>query len=241
MRRTVVIFLLITTMLLSGCLYPNNRLAKNQVPNDVQVDMVQEAVDQYVEQTQGLVPINTKPEDTPIFQKYILDFAKLKEYSLISSVPGTAFENGGNYQYTLITPEENPTVKVIDLRIAETIRELNFKINAFRSEHIYPPFGEPVTNFMYEIDYKKLGLEQAPFIVSPYSGNNIPILISAEGELAVDYRSDLYQVLEEQDHHYQEGDDIRYLLTDYYPFVPAYSIPYTLQDGEPVFAPNLPK
>ncbi|QDP40468.1 hypothetical protein [Radiobacillus deserti] len=241
MRRLVVIFLLMTTTLLSGCLYPENRLAKNEVPNDVQVEMVQQAVHQYVEETQGLIPIKTKPEDTPIFQKYLLDFSKLKEYGLLSSIPGTAFENGGNYQYTIIYPEKNPTVKVIDLRIAEEIRELNFKINAFRSEHTYPPFGEPVSDYMFKIDYKKIGLEHAPYVVSPYSGNNLPILITADGDLSVDYRSDLYNVLEEEDHHYQEGDDIRYALTDYYPFAPAYSIPYTLKDGEPIFAPDIAK
>src|SRR5699024_12802228 len=48
----------------------------------------------------------------------------------------------------------------------------------------------------------------------------------------VDYRIDLNNALEDYEHHYEEGDDIRYLLAENTPFVPAYSLPYTIQDGE---------
>ena len=84
-----------------------------------------------------------------------------------------------------------------------------------------------------------MNLDSEPYVKSPYTGNNLPVYISTEGELIVDYRSDIYQLMQENDHPYQEGDDLRQLLTDHYPIVPAYSIPYTMEDGEPVFAFDL--
>src|SRR5690625_2972875 len=110
-------FLLGTIMLvfiLSGCLYPQSELAKNQVPNEAQLEMVQNAVDNYREMTDGLVPIKTKPSDVDIYEKYVIDFTTLQESNLISEIPGTAYENGGVYQYVLVTPDDDPRVKLID-------------------------------------------------------------------------------------------------------------------------------
>ncbi|MDC3415384.1 hypothetical protein [Aquibacillus salsiterrae] len=236
MKRLLVFLLpILALFLLTGCLYPSGNLAKNQVPNDVQLESVQDAVDRYVEKKQGLVPIFTKENDTPIFQKYIIDFTKLKQENVIANVPGNAFEYGGPYQYVLIYPEDDPTVKIIDLRITEKIRRIYNKINVYRSEQIYPPFGEEVTKGVYKINKQLLGLETDPFVVSPYSGKNLPIVMDVQGNLFVDYRMDLYEALNNFEHNLKEGDDIRYLLADNYPFVPAYSLPYTVKDGEPVF------
>src|SRR5690625_1399094 len=112
-NATIWVSMMIISLLLSGCLYPESELAKNQTPNEDQLQMVQSAVEQYKESTGGLVPIQTKPSDTPIFQKYLVDFTVLKENNIITEIPGNAFENGGVYQYTLITPDEDPQVKLI--------------------------------------------------------------------------------------------------------------------------------
>ncbi|MCM3738854.1 hypothetical protein M3210_01105 [Oceanobacillus luteolus] len=222
-------------LLLTGCMYPDSERAENQVPHDTQLEIVQNAVDTYREKTGGLVPIRTKPSDTPIFEKYLVDFSLLKEQNAISEIPGNAFENGGYYQYILITPEENPTVKVIDLRVTEKIRSVNIRLNAFRQEHTYPAFGEKVEDGIYLIDHEKLKLDEPPTVVSPYSQENLPLVMDVHGNLFVDYRIDLQRALEEYDHDYKEGDDIRFLLTDHTPFAPTYSLPYTVKDGEPVF------
>ncbi|MCT2537392.1 hypothetical protein NC661_00370 [Aquibacillus koreensis] len=230
-----VIALSIILLILSGCLYPDNKLSKNQVPNEVQLNMVQTAIDHYVERHQGLVPIRTKTSDTPIFQKYIIDFKVLKQEGLVETTPASAFENGGVYQYVLVTPEENPTVKVIDLRITDEIRSVQHRLNTYRSENIYPPFGEEIEKGVYSINYKALGLDSPPYVQSPYSQKNLPIVLDTNGDLFIDYRADLYDALQSFDHDYTNGDDIRYLLVDHYPFAPAYSLPYTIKDGEPVF------
>ncbi|WP_181348218.1 hypothetical protein [Thalassobacillus sp. CUG 92003] len=226
-------------MALTGCLYPNDQLAKNKVPNQQQLETVQNAVEQYQEQTSNYLPIKTKPQDTPIFQKYLLDFSALKQQGLISEAPGTAFENGGHYQYVLINVEENPTVKVLDLRTSETIRSINTKIDVYKRENGYPPFGKEVASGIYELKYEKLGYDNPLTVESPYSQKNLPVLINDRQELVIDYRKDIYQFMEGNDHTYEKGDDLRYLLTDHSPFVPGYSPPYTIEDGEPVFKPDL--
>ncbi|WP_337969919.1 hypothetical protein [Virgibacillus salexigens] len=228
----------VCTMVLSGCLYPQDELSKNQVPNQDQLETVQSAVDQYKEKNQGLVPIRTKPSDTPIFQKYLIDFSKLKEANVLTEIPGNAYENGGVYQYTLINPEENPQVKLIDLQTSEAIRSVNVKLDMYRNDHIYPPFGEEINQGIYTIDYEKLGMKSAPTVNSPYSNQSLPIVMDVDGNLYVDYRIDLNNALSDYEHHYQPGDDIRYILTDHTPFVPVYSFPYAIKDGEPVFNPE---
>lgn len=234
--RTIGVILI--TILLSGCLYPQDKLVKNQAPNEAQLELVQHAVNKYREKKQGLVPIKTKNEETPIFQKYLIDFTALKENNALAETPANAYENGGTYQYTLITPEDDPQVKLIDLRITDVIRTVNVQLDIYRNQHMYPPFGREIEKGIYSIDFKKLGFDKPPTIVSPYSKENLPIVMDVAGELYVDYRIDLNNALNEYDHHYEEGDDIRYILADNTPFVPAYSFPYTIQDGEPVFLPS---
>lgn len=232
-RLLFSIFLLL--FVLSGCMYPEEELAKNKTPNINQLELVQQAVDAYVEKTDGLVPIKTKEMDTPVFQKYLVDFPTLKDSNLLTETPGNAFENGGIYQYTIITPEEYPRVKIFDLRMTETIRSVNVKLHMYQSKNKYPPFYKKVEKDVYTLNYKKLGYSSDPVVKSPYSGENLPIIIDTDGKLHVDYRIDLQKALEEFDHDYKNGDDIRYIIPNNTPFVPAYSLPYTIKDGEVIF------
>lgn len=221
--------------ILSGCMYPDEELTKNKAPNTDQLELVQHAVDQYREENDGLVPIKTKERDTPIFQKYLVDFPTLKDSGFLTDTPGNAYENGGIYQYTIITPEDDPTVKLFDLRMTQEIRSVNEKLQNYQSEHHHPPFDEKVEKGVYTLNYKKLGLSSAPVVESPYSGEDLPIIIDTDAELHVDYRFDLQKALEEFDHDYEDGDDVRYIIPDNTPFVPVYSMPYTIDDGEVTF------
>lgn len=234
MKKTLLI-VGISIFFLSGCLFPKEELAKNQIPNESQLEMVQNAVDQYVEMTNGLVPIKTKPSDVDIYEKYLIDFTMLKENNLIAEIPGSAYENGGAYQYIIMNPEEDPQVKLIDLRITDKLREVYVKLDIYRSKNLYPPFGEQIEKGIYKLNYEKLGYKSEPYVVSPFTKNNLPLLMNTEGDLFVDYRIDLQYALDEFDHSFQEGDDIRSILEENYHFVPVYSLPYTIKDGEPVF------
>lgn len=227
--------ILLISIFLSGCMYPKEQLAKNQIPHQDQLEMVERAVNAYIEQNNGLVPIQTKTSYTSEFEKYPIDFDRLREQNLLSEIPGNAFENGGIYQYVIITPEENPRVRLIDLRLSEALQKLAIQIDAYRTKEIYPPFGEEIVQGLYKINYERLGLKSAPYVTSPYSRNHLPVMIDTEGVLYIDYRIDLLRALSEFDHEYEEGDDIRYLIADHTPFALPYSLPYTIEDREPVF------
>lgn len=231
-------FLIILCLILTGCLYPKDELSQNEIPHEEQLNLVQTAVNEFKEQTDGLVPIKTKSSETPIFEKYIVDFDQLKERNLISSIPGNAFESGGIYQYVLIDPDGEVKVKLIDLRTTDAVHSVQVKLKIYRDKNLYPPFGEKIAEDLYTINYEELGLKEAPHAISPFTKEPLPIIMDVNGDLYIDYRIDLNQILQEKDVDYEEGEDLRYLLTDDYPFVPAHSLPYTIKDGEAVFMEN---
>ncbi|WP_010095923.1 hypothetical protein [Ornithinibacillus scapharcae] len=230
-----LILISVLSLVLSGCLYPSNELEKNQTPNQAQLDMVQSALDDYRERTNGLLPIRTKPNETPIFEKYLIDFNTMRELGSIAELPGNAYENGGYYQYAILDPDNEPRVKLIDLRITEELRSINMRIDAYRDKNLYPPFGEEISKQVFTIDHEKIGLENPPTIKSPYSDAMLPVIMDTVGTVYIDYRIELNNALKEYEHSYKEGDDIRYILAENTPFLPAYSLPYTIKDNEPVF------
>ncbi|MBP1942132.1 hypothetical protein J2Z26_001875 [Bacillus luteolus] len=182
------------------------------------------------------MPIKTRDMNTPIYQKYPIDFNKLiPKYT--QDAPGTSFENGGVYLYVLVDVETEPKVKLIDLKITETIRELHFRLDNYRRINGYPPFKEVLATNVFSLDYEKLGYKEEPYVVSPFTGNNLTFVINQDIDIFVDYRPDLYLALQKEDHSYQEGDDIRDLLVENSMFVPAHSLPYTIdtEKKEPIF------
>lgn len=225
------ILILVVSSLLTGCLYPKEELAQNKIPYEDQIQSVQAAVKQFQEANNGILPIKTKEADTPIYHKYPIDFKKISP-SYIAEPPGNAYESGGIFQYVLVDVETNPTVKLLDIRMAETIRDIKIRIQS----QGYPPYKEKVAENLYTLDYKKLGFEEEPVVESPFSHKNLPLLIDGNSEIYVDYRSDLYEKLKNSEHSYKPGDDIRDLLVKDSFFVPAYSLPYTVDEStnEPV-------
>lgn len=239
MRKMFAIFACLTfTVVLAGCLYPEEKLSKNAVPYETQISSVQTAVDRFQEDSNGLLPIKTRDMNTPIYQKYPIDFNQLiPEY--LPEPPGTAFENGGVYLYVLVNVEEDPTVKLIDLRIAEQIREIHLRLNVYRQSNGYPPFKKEVVPGVYTLDFQKLGYKEDPQVLSPFSGEYLPFVIDSNGEVFVDYSLDLYQALQKGEASFEKGEDIRQLLVEQTPFVPAYSLPYTVDEkNEPIFFVN---
>ncbi|MCM3122206.1 hypothetical protein QNH36_15705 [Mesobacillus sp. AQ2] len=223
---------IIVLFTLTGCMFPEEKLMQNQVPYKDQLDSVQSAVDQYKEANGGLLPIKTRDAKTPIYQKYPIEFKKVVP-KFIAEPPGNAFESGGLFQYVLVDAETNPTVKLLDLRMADTIREIKMRIKA----NGYPPFKDQIAENVYTIDFKKIGYQEEPVAVSPFTNQNLHFVISTEGEIYVDYRSDLFQAMKSSGKELKEGEDIRGILVENSMFVPAYSLPYTIdkETNEPVF------
>ena len=234
MKKAFNMFLLLLSfaLILTGCMYPEEKLSQNQIAYKDQIQSVQSAVDQYREANGGLLPIKTKGQTTPIYQKYPIDFKKIApEY--MAEPPGNAFESGGVFQYVIVDAETDPKVKIFDLRIAETIRDINLRVKA----HGFPPYKEQIAENVYTMDFKKLGFKEEPKALSPYSGQSLPYVVTGNAEVYVDYRVDLYQALENKKNKPEPGKDIRNLLVEDSDFVPAYSLPYTIEPGtnDPIF------
>jgi hypothetical protein len=231
-RNIMFSIIFLTVILLSGCMYPNQERSQNQLPYKDQIQSVQAAVDSYRKDNGGLLPIKTTEANTPVYQKYPIDFKKLTPRYL-SEPPGNAFENGGVFQYVIIDEETNPTVKLFDLRIAEAIEEIKMRMKA----NGYPPFKKRLAFNVYSLDFTKIGYEKTPYAVSPYTGHNLPFVITGDTEIYVDYSSDLYQALKQQKETIKTGEDIRPILVRDSMFVPAYSLPYTIdpKTKEPIF------
>lgn len=236
MRVKLAALLLLVMVFLTGCLYPKQRIAENQAPYKEQIQSVQSAVDQFQKDQDGILPIKTKPAETPYYQKYLIDFQKIVP-KYIAEPPGNSYESGGIFQYMIIDEETNPTVKIFDIRIAQELQDLNLRLTAYRENNGYPPFKERLSDDVFTLDYGKMGLKDEPKIKSPYSGKPLSIVINTKAELFVDYTPDLYEALQKKAEQFKPGQDIRSVLTDDSDFVPAYSLPYTIDQKtkKPIF------
>ncbi|UCZ54763.1 glutathione S-transferase domain-containing protein [Bacillus shivajii] len=236
MRVNRLSFIVIAlSIFLTGCLYPDERRGENRIPYEDQIASVQSAVIQY-RQDYGVLPIKTREADTPIFRKYPVNFGQLIP-KYIQSAPGNSFENGGVFQYVLVNPEEIPEVKLIDLTTTREIQEFQRRIQQYRRQHDYAPVKEIVGNELMRLDYKALNYEEEPTISSPFHPNHrLPLLMRTNGDIVVDYSLDIIHYIDEHEtDEYESGDDLRWLLVDHSPFVPAYSIPQTVKNNEVIF------
>ncbi|TWT28307.1 hypothetical protein [Planomicrobium sp. CPCC 101110] len=233
MKKIANIFIMLTCLaVLSGCMYPESERAENQTPYEEQLISVQNAVNQFRGANGNLLPIKTRDMDVDQYIKYPIDFSKLVPAHM-AEVPPNAFETGGIFQYVLMDVEENPTVKLVDLRIAEAIRSINIRKSANAGQ---VPISEILAENVYKFNHEAMGMKEEPTVVSPYSGRNLPLVITGKGDIYVDYSMDLYTAIQEHDGELKEGEDIRFLLYENSPVVPAYSLPYTInKDNEPVF------
>ncbi|MFZ4452267.1 DUF3939 domain-containing protein [Salibacterium aidingense] len=233
--KNIIICVTALAFLLTGCMFPQEERAENRIPYEAQLQTVQQAVDQY-RKDNNVLPIKTTEEDTPIYQKYMIDFNQLIP-RYMQQPPGNSFENGGIYQYVIIDPEEQPTVKVLDLSVMNEVQKLQRAINAYIEENEYAPIKDTAGPEIFEIDLERLDYNGEAKVESPYqSDTTLPLLMNENGEVRIDYAIDLHIALQEFDHELEKGDDIRRILVDNYPIAPAFSVPYTVNDNnEPIF------
>lgn len=232
MKKWIVALLTIATASLltacSGAVTEQDKIA--QVSPDIDsITAVQRAVDEFQADT-GVLPIKDSDLDTDMYIKYQIDFSKLAPKYLAKS-PANSFEQGGVFQYVLWDVENDPTVKLIDLRIPEKLRELNIR----QLSKEYPAFGAEVGKFVYKIDHEVLGFKEELSVQSPYSTNLLPLIVTGEGEVFIDYTLDLQQALQKGEVTIASGADARDLLiTDDSYFLPAYSLPYTINEQQEI-------
>ena len=232
-RFLTVLFLV---LFLSACMYPESE-EPNQMPNESQIEMVQQAVEQYREDTDGLLPIKTVSETREYFE-YQVDFDRLvPEY--MDERPPISYEGGGYYQFVILDAEENPTVKLADLRITEEIRSLQLRVNGM-GEHVQ--FEETIGPNVYKLDLDFYNLEENPTVTSPISGGALNVYYSGGEIFIVDYREDIGRIIEDNDLQFETGDDVREVLYEYTPIVPIYSPEITVdENNDPIFMTNVHK
>ncbi|PRP53747.1 hypothetical protein C7B71_16185 [Bacillus halotolerans] len=229
----------VAVIFLSGCLYPPERKSSVQAtPYQDQLKLVQSAVDEFQKANGGLLPIQTKDMSTPLYQKYPIDFNRLAP-RYMAEPPSTAYESGGDYQYVLVDVENNPTVKLIDVKMAEKIRDIKLRVQMYRQEHKYPPYQDVLARDLFTLDGKKLGEADSLSVTSPISGNSLPLMIDGDGEIYADYRTELVSCLKKSKKTFKPGTEIQDIIWEETPFVPAFSVKYTVNDKqEPVFLEN---
>ncbi|MDR4226157.1 hypothetical protein FO507_02010 [Bacillus mojavensis] len=235
--KCAIIF--VAVIFLSGCLYPHERKSSVQAtPYQDQLKLVQSAVDEFQKANGGLLPIQTKDMSTPLYQKYPIDFNRLAP-RYMAEPPSTAYESGGDYQYVLVDVEDNPTVKLIDVKMAEKIRDIKLRVQMYRQEHKYPPYQDVLARDLFTLDGKKLGEADSLSVTSPISGNSLPLMIDGDGEIYADYRTELVSCLKKSKKTFKPGTEIQDMIWEETPFVPAFSVKYTVNDKqEPVFLEN---
>lgn len=231
LKTTVIAF---GVLILSACMYPESEQA-GQVPSESQVEMVQQAVDRFSEDTGGLLPIKTV-SDTREYFEYQIEFERLvPEY--LDERPSISYEAGGYYQFVILDAEEDPTVRLADLRITEEIRSLQLRVDGM-GEHV--EFEETIGPNVYKLDLDFYNLTENPTVTSPYSGGTLNVYYSGGEDFIVDYREEIGRMIEENDLEFETGDDARQVLYEYTPVVPIYSPEITVdENNDPVFMTNV--
>ncbi|PSL50486.1 hypothetical protein B0H94_10398 [Salsuginibacillus halophilus] len=229
-------FAFVILILTAGCFYPGS--SESSVPHDTQLEEVQAAVDQY-QDDQGVLPLQNRDADTPELERYVVNFRELVPRYL-AEPPPNSFEEGGIYQYMLIDVQENPEVKVMDLSMMDDIQSFQQEVNRYIQANDFAPLEDALGENVYAVDEDSLSVSEAS-VESPYSGNPLPLRVNQHGEVIVDYAPDIYQKLEHEEVSVDDYDDLREILLENEPFIPMFSVPYELDEGELAYSSYEPE
>lgn len=226
----IAIFIMMIAALCVGCLYPEDR--RQQLDRlDEHIAQVQNAVERY-HQDQKVLPYRYTEEDEKLTTHYKVDFRQLQGY--VGQIPPSAFEQGGYFIYVLVDVEENPTVKLFDLRANETVEKVRLHVLGYYQRHKKWPRGQEVQPNFYQIDYQALKIDPVT-IPSPYSvETEVPLLIDDQGRIWADYRIDVMKKWQAAKKKPGEQVDLRAWLAEDSHFIAAFSPVIQMQDGNPV-------
>jgi hypothetical protein len=231
-------FALLLAASLSGCMYPRERMAESQAPSMDVVAGVQAVVDLYQEK-KGLLPIKNATQEAPVYEKFVIDFAKLQRENFMSDLPAASFEKGGSYYFLIQNEEKDPTVKLMPLTIFQAVNDVQGWVDEYSrsSGGKLPAAGEAYPGYS-RIDFKKLG-QREPAVRSLYSGGALPFMMNDKGRVYADYGSDLMRAVQKRGLDKVGADtDLRQLLAEDTDFVPVKAPPYKLVEGEPQAQPE---
>jgi hypothetical protein len=237
-RRMLRRWLLLATSALiligmTGCLYPKDRLAENQAPPREAVRNVQAAIEQF-QTEKGLLPIKNSSSDTPIYEKFVIDFAKLERMNYISDIPGAAYEKGGDYYFLLQNEETAPIVRLMSIVVFQQLNDLQAEVDAYKAANDGAlPLGAEAYPSFYYLDVDQLAIAK-PDIRSVFSGQPLSILVHENGTVFGDYGIDVRKAVEKSEEQPIGERDLRELLALQSLFVPVKSPAYVWKDGDPL-------
>jgi len=126
-----------------GCLYPRDRTPDMGVAPREAVRAVQEAVDRYFASL-GTLPILNADSNVPKYEKFRIDFARLKSEGFLPAPPPAAFEGGGPYLFLIVDEEREPKVRLLDLRVWDRIEAVQRRVREFLGRDKPLPVGEEI-------------------------------------------------------------------------------------------------
>lgn len=224
--------LLVVLLSLSGCMYPKDQLKQNQIAPKEAVRNVQAAIDQYKEET-GMLPIKNSTVETPVYEKFIIDFEKLQRTGYISDIPSAAFEKGGNYYFLVIDEDTKPRVKLMNILSYQQLNDIQSWVTTSFQSSGKVPKGELMYPGFYQIDYNSLN-KKVPVVQSVFSGQTIQALVDENGIVYSDYGIDIMQTVKKSgETSFDPKFDLRKLLVDGSDFVPVKAPAYEWVNNEP--------
>ncbi|WP_442601113.1 hypothetical protein [Paenibacillus sp. KN14-4R] len=233
----MTLLMVIIASMLTGCFYPQEKRMENQGNPTEYISVVQGGIDQYRQKTGGMLPIKNSEMDTPLYEKYKIDFKRMQDRGLISKPPTNSYEGGGNFMYVLVNVETKPEVKLVDLASYQSVIDVQRQVQTYQSKHGGAlPKGEAITTGVYQLDWSKLGERDKPKLKSTYNRQQpLSYVIEESGVVSINYAFDLMTMIEKQglQKSVQPNVDLRELLVMHSPFVPNQSLPYYWINNEP--------
>lgn len=227
-----LITMLFVLLALSGCMYPDDRLKQNQAAPKDAIRNVQAAIDQYFSET-SMLPIKNSTAETPVYEKFQIDLAKLQRTGYLSDIPSAAFEKGGNYYFLVIDEETKPRVKLMDILTYQKINDIQNWVTTYVQTSGELPKGEQMYAGFYQIDYKTMK-RTPPDIRSVFSGQTVQALVDENGVVYTDYGIDIMQFIQKSGQKTFDSElDLRTLLVDGSDFVPVKAPAYRWVQNEP--------
>ena len=234
--RTAGIMVALTMLAISttGCLYPKELRAENQVSYRETTLLVQNAVEAY-QKEKGILPIMTSGNEVPKFEKYRINFEPLVAGKYLSDVPNASYEKGGPGYFIIINEETKPAVKLMDLTVYQHINDIQKLVDRFAKAHPGTlPLGKELYPDFYAVDAKQLN-GNLPEIKSVYSGEPAQIMIDKKGKVYVDYAADIVTAIQKTGGNVSGNiEDLRDYLVEASFYSPVKSTTYHWVNEQPM-------
>ena len=222
--KFMIIFLLTLTFI-TGCMYPDEQMREEPTNLLADIQSVQQAVDSYVVDNQALPTLETS--DSKQVQAYqSLDLRELYPRYLVE-LPKSSFEQGGTLIYAIINIEGKQTVKVIDLRYLDQVKEVQTEVDQYRADNGKIPSGEKLAEGIFVLDTSLVRLSSST-IQSVFSNRDLMYLVDATGKVAVDYLPDIVAYLESNPKDRIDGQDLSIILAKHSFYAPVANQAYFL-------------